>query len=41
MKSCENCFWAYNCYNPSEDWSGAAETCKKYSEIENQNTKVC
>ena len=31
-RRCHNCFWAYNCYNPSEDSDFDAETCNKYQE---------
>lgn len=31
-RRCYKCFWAYNCYNPSEDSDFDAETCNKYQE---------
>lgn len=31
-RSCQNCFWSYNCYNPSEDSEYLAEICPDYSE---------
>ena len=31
-RRCHKCFWAYNCYEPSEDSDFDAETCNNYQE---------